>query len=711
MMNLKKKIVVGVASAALIASMGVTPAFASEINLPNGLKVDTDKQRYAGDGRVETSLEVAKAAWSGHENEATVVYVVGYDGLVDAATAGMLDNSSSTRGPVVALPKEVKDQKLFAAVVKKAFPKLKKVVAIGGTAVVSDEGLKAFAGAAELSKTDRIGGKNRYETNIAIARKAFPTSNRVYLTRGDLMVDSVAAGTLTKGPVLLVPHEGDVDKATTAYTTASSPSEVVVIGGTTALSDEQAGKAFASSKSIKTTPWTAPEIMKGLQVKVQQYAALYFGQEEWQSGKRAGKIDLSKKDAAQPYGDVNVDEWDADNKSETPAAKHAYMGLKETPLGAHTVGTEDPTDISVMEPVTSGTADKPAKYFRGYAPILKDVKEAAAVLADSNHVTKLETDLRLAATDSALNGVTFAQFKAALYPENGSTPNAAAKKVIDALKAYLGASAFGGDMALAEKNGKITQSSFFKFDSDQSGTAKYTGLDQEAINDQVAADMKDGKNKWAASGKAEGSDLNFGAIVKRDANDLKALFTATEGNNASTNWAAIKKGVEGRLADFTARERQSREALIDAVRDYHSAGDLNGLSQKSSAGSKRINGKNRYETSALLSIFQSKNASTVGIDGEGRYNNFTYQYLASGNDDNLIDAVFAGQLQKGTILLVPAEGEVNDLVKTELARKGAPKYLKNMGEGVFPSMVYTVGGKKAVSDEVFVAAVNALVGR
>ena len=707
MMNLKKKIVVGVASAALIASMGVTPAFASEINLPNGLKVDTDKQRYAGDGRVETSLEVAKAAWSGHENEATVVYVVGYDGLVDAATAGMLDNSATTRGPVVALPKEVKDQKLFGAVVKKAFPKLKKVIAVGGTAVVSDEGLKAFAGAAELSKTDRIGGKNRYETNIAIARKAFPTSNRVYLTRGDLMVDSVAAGTLTGGPILLVPHEGDVDKATTAYTTASSPSEVVVIGGTGALSDEQAGKAFASSKSIKTTPWTAPEIMKGLQVKVQQYAALYFGQPEWQSGNRAGDLDLNKKDAAQPYADVNVNEWDHDGKPATSAVNHHYWGLGETKLSTNAVGTEDPTDISVMAPVTDGkTADGkivPAKYFKGYGPILKEVKEAAADLGDSAYVTKLETDLKLAANKNALGNKTFQDFK------NGTDPDV--KGLIDALKAYLGGNAMTGDMALSEKDGKITQSSFFKFDSDQSGTAKYAGLDQEAINDQIAADMKDTKNKWAKSGQAEGSDLNFGDIVKRDATDLKALFKATETNNTSTNWGAIKKGVEGRLADFTARERQSREALIDAVRDYHSAGDLNGLSQKSSAGSKRINGKNRYETSALLSIFQSKHTSTVGIDGEGRYGNFTYQYLASGNDDNLIDAVFAGQLQKGTILLVPAEGEVNDLVKTELARKGTPKFQNKMGEGIFPSMVYTVGGKKAVSDEVFVAAVNALVGR
>lgn len=86
------------------------------------------------------------------------------------------------------------------------------------------------------------------------------------------------------------------------------------------------------------------------------------------------------------------------------------------------------------------------------------------------------------------------------------------------------------------------------------------------------------------------------------------------------------------------------------------------------------------------------------------------QYLASGDDAHLADSVFAGQLQKGTILLVPTDGELNTLTKLELARKGAQKFANPMGETIFGSQVFTVGGKAAVSDDVFIDAVKALSG-
>ena len=706
-MNLKKKFVIGAASLALVAGMGVAPAMAAEINLPNGLKVDTEKQRIAGDTRVETSLAAAKAAYKDHEGDAKTVYLVGYNGLIDAATSGMLDVQDSTRGPVVALPQDLKDQKLFALAVKKAFPKVNKFVAIGGTAVVSDEALKAVAEAAEVTKTDRIDGKNRYETNIAIAKKVFPAPTRVYLTRGDVMADAVSGGTLRNGPVIIVPRSGEVDPATVKYVTTAKPSQVIVIGGESALSDEQASKVFAKQSTIETTPWTAPEIIEGLKTKIQTYAALYFGQEAYQkgptgTGNLCGNLNMTQKEANLPYAEINPAKVDDDNDGSTPAVQGTYFGLCGTDISTFTnkEETEEPADISVKAAMADGaSASAKTKYFGGYAPIAEKVKAVEDYLNASTQLLSLTQAIETKLADG--KGVT-----------TYATIKAGTDDLTKALKAYYGAK-FLTDNAVADKDGKITDQGLFTFDSSDVATAKLSGLNMDAIKDQVAADRNDKTARWAANGQAEGADLAIADLVKRDVTDFTALFGAakTDTTNTKTDWAAVKAELDARYGEFTHNAKESKEMLIDAIRMYYTAGDLNGSSQSKTAGHVRIQGENRYETAAKLSIFQSKATSApTNNQGESRLGEFKVQYLASGDDAHLADSVFAGQLQKGTILLVPTDGELNTLTKLELARKGAQKFANPMGETIFGSQVFTVGGKAAVSDDVFIDAVKALSG-
>ena len=705
-MNLKKKLVIGAASLALVAAMGVAPAMAAEINLPNGLKVDTEKQRIAGDTRVETSLAAAKAAYKDHEGDAKTVYLVAYNGLIDAATSGMLDIQDSTRGPVVALPQDLKDQKLFALAVKKAFPKVNKFVAIGGTAVVSDEALKAVAEAAEVTKTDRIDGKNRYETNIAIAKKVFPAPTRVYLTRGDAMADAVSGGTLRNGPVIIVPRSGEVDPATVKYVTTAKPSQVIVIGGESALSDEQASKVLAKQSTIETTPWTAPEIIEGLKTKIQTYAALYFGQAAYQKGPAAngnlcGDLNMTQKEANLPYAEIIPAKVDGDNDGSTPAVQGTYFGLCKADISAFTnkEETEDPADISVKAAMADGTAPAKTKYFGGYAPIAEKVKAVEDYLNASAQLLSLTQAIETKLADG--KGVT-----------TYTAIKAGTDDLTKALKAYYGAK-FLTDNAVADKDGKITDQGLFTFDSSDTGTAKLTGLNMDAIKDQVAADRNDKTARWASTGQAEGSDLAIADLVKRDKTDFTALSGAakTDTTNTKTDWAAVKAELDARYDKFTHNAKESKEMLIDAIRLYYTAGDLNGSSQSKTAGHVRIQGENRYETAAKLSIFQSKATSApTNNQGESRLGEFKVQYLASGDDAHLADSVFAGQLQKGTILLVPTDGELNTLTKLELARKGAQKFANPMGETIFGSQVFTVGGKAAVSDDVFIDAVKALSG-
>ncbi|STY80874.1 hypothetical protein [Mobiluncus curtisii] len=78
-MNLKKKFVIGAASLALVAGMGVAPAMAApgdKIVLPGGQSFD----RVAGAERVETSLKVAMKAAKDDAAKARKVYLVNYKG-------------------------------------------------------------------------------------------------------------------------------------------------------------------------------------------------------------------------------------------------------------------------------------------------------------------------------------------------------------------------------------------------------------------------------------------------------------------------------------------------------------------------------------------------------------------------------------------------------------------------------------------------------
>ncbi|WP_278972159.1 cell wall-binding repeat-containing protein [Mobiluncus mulieris] len=244
MMNLKKKIVVGVASAALIASMGVTPAFAdkgvnthdtgNKVVFPDGGSFT----RLSGDSRFDTAMAVAEQTYKDSGKKLKVAYLVSSsdDSMVDAATSGMLKD-----GVVLLVSDNKAQQLLLGASIKEKFPTVSKLVAVGGTAVVSDDAIANVKKMdSKVTTTDRLGGKDRYETNVAVAKAVFKKGdgiNRVYFTRGDLIVDALTAGAVANGPVLLVRPTGDVSEATKDYyqglpTTRMSD---VIIGGDKAL--------------------------------------------------------------------------------------------------------------------------------------------------------------------------------------------------------------------------------------------------------------------------------------------------------------------------------------------------------------------------------------------------------------------------------------------------------------------------------------------
>jgi hypothetical protein len=85
--------------------------------------------------------------------------------------------------------------------------------------------------------TGRLAGEDRIGTAIAIAGRAFPQGAPVvYLANAETFVDAVAGGSLTDGPILLVPA-CDLPQAVADELRRLAPDQVIALGGTVAVCD------------------------------------------------------------------------------------------------------------------------------------------------------------------------------------------------------------------------------------------------------------------------------------------------------------------------------------------------------------------------------------------------------------------------------------------------------------------------------------------
>jgi putative cell wall-binding protein len=110
-----------------------------------------------------------------------------------------------------------------------------EIVVVGGPEAVS-AGVEAALEA--IAPVRRIGGVNRYETATMVADAFFDQPSTVYVAYGysypEAVSASVTAGT-SSGPLILT-DDGSVPGTTVAYLSALESVEVVVIGGTGAVS-------------------------------------------------------------------------------------------------------------------------------------------------------------------------------------------------------------------------------------------------------------------------------------------------------------------------------------------------------------------------------------------------------------------------------------------------------------------------------------------
>jgi len=104
-------------------------------------------------------------------------------------------------------------------------------------------GLRGGSADAAGPQVERIAGGDRYETAAAVAER-FPIGREVYVASGENFPDSLAAGPavgreVTQDPILLVTRDS-IPSVTQAELRRIAPSQIIVVGGTAAVSAEVA---------------------------------------------------------------------------------------------------------------------------------------------------------------------------------------------------------------------------------------------------------------------------------------------------------------------------------------------------------------------------------------------------------------------------------------------------------------------------------------
>ena len=371
-MNLKKKFVIGAASVALVAGMGGVAAPAavaapSNLSLPGSIM---KLERLGGLDRVQTSLAVAEKQFANRAAERLYIVSAADANMVDAATAGML-----TDGPIAF----VYNNSYVATAVGKFFTDakfagIKEVVAIGGDGVISDNTLNAVKDALKVKKTSRLAGKDRYATSVAIADYIYSESLKgntsfagrvedkgsylryAYLANGanEHVVDSMVAGTLDNGAILLVQPDGKIPEVVAEFIKKALPTQFSALGGTGAVADATVNEAWV----IKAlgNKWETSYSIPNLQDKIDELEKLIKGAE----GKTG--TDMSKPDTfgglkfVVETASANNDSWQTavsnekqqistwfvSHRGETPDDAYKQIHTLLENLYGHGIVTSDP---------------------------------------------------------------------------------------------------------------------------------------------------------------------------------------------------------------------------------------------------------------------------------------------------------------------------------------------------------------------------------
>lgn len=197
---MNRKFVVAAASCVAALVFSGAPAWAGGQDSSSNQFAGAVTERIAGKDRVDTNMKVLEEKFPGL-SKPYHAFLARADLGFDALSASPL----TFKGPVIlvdtnANPSTVTAEQLDPLGVK-------EVTIVGGPGAVPDR----FVDGLGVKVRERIWGKDRYGTNLAVAKQAFPDPETIFMIRGNGAGDGEAAmaASLTKyGPVLFVGPRG-----------------------------------------------------------------------------------------------------------------------------------------------------------------------------------------------------------------------------------------------------------------------------------------------------------------------------------------------------------------------------------------------------------------------------------------------------------------------------------------------------------------------
>lgn len=195
----------------------------------------TTVTKLMGNDRYETAAKVSKEGWSTSAD--TVIIVNGDDKyLVDGLTATPL--ASVKNAPILlsnskALPKFTIDE------IKRLSPK--NVIVIGGENAIPQSIIDEIEKINSSISVERIGGADRYETSLNIAKEIDKTNNitKIYVGAGNGEADSLSIASVAgreKSPIILSQKDG-LTKSVYDYIKSEKVVDGHIIGGPNSISD------------------------------------------------------------------------------------------------------------------------------------------------------------------------------------------------------------------------------------------------------------------------------------------------------------------------------------------------------------------------------------------------------------------------------------------------------------------------------------------
>ncbi|TRW44384.1 cell wall-binding repeat-containing protein [Georgenia yuyongxinii] len=207
--------------------------------------------RLHGGDRYATAANISAAAF---DEGVPVAYVASGRGYADALAGTPVAGRDDA--PILLV-----DTNTVPDTIKTELGRLKpgRIVVLGGSSVVSDAVLTQLRQYTSGSVTRQYGG-DRYATAVDISKKAFPNgASTVYLASGlgfpDALAGAPAAG-IANAPILLV-QPGSIPDVVLAEIKRLAPTKIVVLGGTSAISDAVAKRAADPNAPVATGPAAA----------------------------------------------------------------------------------------------------------------------------------------------------------------------------------------------------------------------------------------------------------------------------------------------------------------------------------------------------------------------------------------------------------------------------------------------------------------------